>query len=338
MVIAIIIFIIGSVVLNLSDETSTYYGSGYQLEYDKNWTITKLSDGREALQYKNQNSYLIPLGKGTLTAYTSNFNCVFDESSCKENLYNKFFDYLSTNMSGDSLYLYKNSDLFKSLKDNIYYAKYDYGISMDNLSGNTYLVVSEEKDVILSFISNAKEENVKLLDKEIIKLFEKMEIDDKMSSALSSMSNWNRYSDLRSGTLAKKATINGGWRKLDDSEEYWEFKDGKFWWYESVNNLNDNYYYGTTKIATGLEGLKSVGLDEVSLKNILSRANGKISQNDVYAIICTPTKLIFDGEEIPEGSKLNYVWIVINHDSEGIEGQAMNLQSYGTSYYVKIKD
>ncbi len=353
MAIAIIVLIIGSLALNLSGKTSTYYGSGYQLEYDKNWTISELSGGQEALQYKYQNSYLVPVGKSTLTQYTNNLNCDFDESSCKESLYNKFYDYWSTNMPSDSLYLYKDTDLFKSLKDNIYYAKYDYGISMDNLRGNYYLVVSKEKDVILSFMSNAKAKNTKLLDKEIIKLFKKMEIDDnsnvtvveddEMSDLLSSMSNWNRYSDLRSGTLAKKATINGGWRKLDDSEEYWEFKDGKFWWYESVNNLNDNYYYGTTKIATGLEGLKSVGLSEDNLKNVLSSANGKISQNDVYAVICTPTKLISGGEDksstkIPEGSKLNYVWIVINHDSEGIEGQVMNLQSYGISYYVKIKD
>ena len=255
-------------------------------------------------------------------------------------------------MLSKNLHLYKDSNLFNHLKDDIYYAKYDYGTSESNLTGNNYLIISKSKDVILSFMSNAKSKKLKLLDDEIIKLLKNIKIDDKSNSniieddetygLLDSMNNWNRYSNLRSGTLGKKLTINGGWRKLDDSEEYWKFKDGKFWWYKSVNNLNDNYYYGTTKIATGLEGLKSVGLTEENLKNVLSSANGKVSQNDIYAIICTPTKLISDGQDksstISEEAKLKEVWIVINHNDEGIEGQTLNLNTYGTSYYVKIED
>ena len=354
MVIAIIVLIIGSFTLNLSDKTSTYYGSGYELKYDKNWIITELSSGQEALRYKRQNSYLIPIGKSTLTQYTNNLNCDFDESSCKERLYDKFYDYWSTNMPSNSLYLYKETNLFMPLKDDVYYATYDYGTSKDNITGKNYLIVSKEKDIILSFMSNAEAKNVKMLDKKIIKLFEQINIndnsnvnvieDDELGGVLDSMSNWNRYSELRSGSLAKKANINGGWRILGDSEQYWEFKDGKFWWYKSVNDLNDNYWYGTTKIVTGLEGLKLVGLGEDNLKNVLSNANGKISQNDVYAVICTPTKIISDGEDksstnIPNDTKWKYVWIVIDHGSEGIEGQVLDMTSgYETSYFVKLKD
>ena len=85
-----------------------------------------------------------------------------------------------------------------------------------------------------------------------------------------------------------------------------------------------------------------MGLTEENLKNVLSSANGKVSQNDIYAIICTPTKLISDGQDksstISEEAKLKEVWIVINHNDEGIEGQTLNLNTYGTSYYVKIED
>lgn len=351
-IIAFVIFLIGVFILNSSGKTQKYYGSGYELEYNRDWTITELSGGQEALEYKYQNSYFIPIGKSTLTEYTNNLNCDFDESGCRESLYNIFYDNWNTDMLSKNLHLYKDSNLFNHLKDDIYYAKYDYGTSESNLTGNNYLIISKSKDVILSFMSNAKSKKLKLLDDEIIKLLKNIKIDDKSNSniieddetygLLDSMNNWNRYSNLRSGTLGKKLTINGGWRKLDDSEEYWKFKDGKFWWYKSVNNLNDNYYYGTTKIATGLEGLKSVGLTEENLKNVLSSANGKVSQNDIYAIICTPTKLISDGQDksstISEDAKLKEVWIVINHNDEGIEGQTLNLNTYGTSYYVKIED
>lgn len=351
-IIAFVIFLIGVFILNSFGKTQKYYGSGYELEYNRDWTITELSGGQEALEYKYQNSYFIPIGKSTLTEYTNNLNCDFDESGCRESLYNIFYDNWNTDMLSKNLHLYKDSNLFNHLKDDIYYAKYDYGTSESNLTGNNYLIISKSKDVILSFMSNAKSKKLKLLDDEIIKLLKNIKIDDQSNSniieddetygLLDSMSNWNRYSNLRSGTLGKKLTINGGWRKLDDSEEYWKFKDGKFWWYKSANNLNDNYYYGTTKIATGLEGLKSVGLTEENLKNVLASANGKVSQNDIYAIICTPTKLISYGQDksstISEEAKLKEVWIIINHNDEGIEGQTMNLNTYGTSYYVKIED
>lgn len=351
-IIAFVIFLIGVFILNSSGKTQKYYGSGYELEYNRDWTITELSGGQEALEYKYQNSYFIPIGKSTLTEYTNNLNCDFDESGCRESLYNIFYDNWNTDMLSKNLHLYKDSNLFNHLKDDIYYAKYDYGTSESNLTGNNYLIISKSKDVILSFMSNAKSKKLKLLDDEIIKLLKNIKIDDQSNSniieddetygLLDSMSNWNRYSNLRSGTLGKKLTINGGWRKLDDSEEYWKFKDGKFWWYKSANNLNDNYYYGTTKIATGLEGLKSVGLTEENLKNVLASANGKVSQNDIYAIICTPTKLISYGQDksstISEEAKLKEVWIIINHNDEGIEGQTLNLNTYGTSYYVKIED
>lgn len=351
-IIAFVIFLIGFLILNSSSKTKTYYGSGYELEYNRHWTITELSGGQEALEYKYQNSYFIPIGKSTLTEYTNNLNCDFKENDCKESLYNIFYDKWNTDMPSKNLYLYKDSNLFRQIKDDIYYAKYDYGTSMNNLTGNNYLIISESKDVILSFISNSKAKNLKQLDNEIIKLFETIKIDDQsnlniikddeMYGLLDSMSNWNRYSNLRSAALGKKLTINGGWRKLNDSEEYWKFKDEKFWWYKSVNDLSDNYYYGTTHIATGLEGMKSVGLNEKNLKNVLSSANGKLSQNDIYAIICTPTKLIADGQDksssISKDAKLKAVWIVISHDEEGIEGQVLNLNTYGISYYVKIED
>ena len=58
------------------------------------------------------------------------------------------------------------------------------------------------------------------------------------------------------GKLGKKAEIEGGWRVLADTESYWKFEDDKFWWYKSVNDLDDNYWYGSTKIITGLKGVK----------------------------------------------------------------------------------
>lgn len=167
--------------------------------------------------------------------------------------------------------------------------------------------------------------------------------DEELYNILDSTSNWNTYANLRNGNLGKVSYITGGWRLLGNSESYWEFKNGNFWWYKSVNNLNDNYWYGTTQIVTGKKGLKLAGLDESKVDSIVSSSNRKVTANDIYTMILTPTKIISGGVDksstnIPQNTTWTYIWILIDHGSEGIEAQVMNVKTYETSYYFKLKD
>ena len=70
----------------LSQHNRTYYGEAYYLDYNKNWSITTLSSGQEALQYKNEKSYLVPIGNSVLSDAITNF----DTTSGQEELYNMF--------------------------------------------------------------------------------------------------------------------------------------------------------------------------------------------------------------------------------------------------------
>ena len=157
------------------------------------------------------------------------------------------------------------------------------------------------------------------------------------------MSHWNRFSHLRTGNLGKISYITGGWRILEDSEEYWEFSGGQFFWYKSINNKNDNYWQGTVQILYGKEGLKSVGLDESKVDSIIAQSNGKVTSADIYALSLTPTKIISGGVDktstnLPAGTKWKHVWILVNHGTEGIEAQTIDLDTAQTTYYVKVKD
>jgi len=363
LVLPIIILIVGglSLIDDFSgDKTKTFYGDWYQLTYDNDWVSGTVSE-KKALSYSEAtNSYFLPIGKSAL----SEFSCDFEDSTCKTKLYNEFYDMWSKSLNQNSLYLYKDSYSFNLLKDDVYYGSYNYGKSSTDLRGKYYLLVSKEKNVVLSFMTNSNAADVEDISEEVLELFRTIEIekntstnnsnsnsnsdenviyDDELYEMLDSMSNWNRYSSLRTGDLGKVSYITGGWRILSESETYWEFKNGEFWWYKSVNDLNDNYWYGTTKILTGKEGLKSVGLDESKVDNIVSRSNGSVTANDIYAIVCTPTKIISGGEDksstnIPADSKWNYVWVVVDHGNEGIEAQVVNIDSAETTYYVKVKD
>ncbi|MDD6879714.1 MAG: hypothetical protein PUD59_05805 [bacterium] len=361
LILSIIISVIGG--LSLIDDftsDSIFYGDGYQLTYDNDWVRGTISE-KKALSYSDaDNSYFLPIGKSAL----SEFSCDFENITCKTKIYNEFYDMWNKSLNQNSLYLYKESYSFKTLKDDIYYGTYNYGKSITDLRGKYYLLISKEKNIILSFMTNSNANDLEEISEEVLELFKTIEIekntsvnnsnsnsnsdentiyDDELYGMLDSMSNWNKYSNLRTGNLGKVSYITGGWRILSDSDAYWEFKNGEFYWYKSVNDLNDNYWYGTTKILTGKEALKSVGLDESKVDNIVSHSNGRVTANDIYAIVCTPTKIISGGEDksatnIPANSKWNYVWVVVDHGDEGIEAQVVNVDSAKTTYYVKIKD
>ncbi len=365
-----LIFIIAIVIIiALIPNTKTYYGDGFSLEYDKKWSVTTLANEQEALKYKNENSYLAPIGVSALSQSTTSFST----DSGKDKLYQDFYDYW--NDSNDTLDIFSGSDGFSKLTDEIYYATYNYGVSSDNIKGKYILLVSEEMNAVLSFMSNS-EENVEKNDARALELLKDIEIlyqadsadndydidtddsydtydeddsdyetiyDDELYNSLDNLRNWNRYSQLREGKLGKSKSIKGGWRILSDSETYWEFKDGEFWWYESVDNLSDNYWYGKTEVLTGKTGLATAGIDASKIDEIIDRSSGNVTANDIYTIVCTPTKIISGGIDksdtnIPDGTTWTYVWIIVDHGSEGIEAQVLNLTNYEASYYVKIKD
>lgn len=353
-VLPFIILVFGIILFTApSNYNARYRGEGYTLTYDSSdWSKVTLTGGQEALAYNSEESYFAPIGQSALSDYP----CDFATTSCQTKIYNEFYDYWSSSLKVNSLYLYKDSNKFNLLKDDIYYATYNYGKSASDLRGKYYLVISKEKNVILSFMTNADEENVDELSEEVLELLQDIEIetytsnndddeeeDSDLPDIYNSMSNWNRYSNLRSGKLGKVSYITGGWRILADSEDYWEFKNGQFWWYKSVNDLNDNYWYGTTKIVTGKEGLALAGLDESKVDSIISQSNGKVTASDIYTIVFTPTKIISGGVDksstnIPANTTWTYVWIIVDHDSEGIEAQVLNMQTSTSSYYVKLED
>ncbi len=348
-IIAIVTFFL--IMLDIANENQDnssnkiYYGDGFEINYGSDWSKTTLSGGQEALEYQHQAVYLVPVGNSSLSNATNELDCDFEDYSCQNKIYEEFYNYWDSDAEGSGRHLYGGSNSFSILKDDIYYATMDYGISSDKLRGKMYLLISEENNVILSFMSNYT--NSTLYDPIVLNLLNNITInvkyDNDLSDLLDAMSNWNRYSNLQTSQLAKKATIDGGWRTLSDSETYWVFEDGEFYWYKSVNDLNDNYWYGTTKIVKGKEGLQLAGLDENRMDTIFAQSKGKVTSDDIYAIVCTPSKIISGGVDksstnINADTKWTLVWIIIDHGTEGIEGQMINMNTYDVGYYVKIKD
>ena len=345
-IIALIIFVrFVSTAKDVDTGGKVFYGDGYILRYDTSWKATMMDEDRIALKYNGEESYFIQVGQSNLD---ETIECDFQKASCKATMYNDFYTYWKEDID-ENLGLIKDSS-FIHLKDDIYYATYNYSLKKTGeVKGKYYLIVSKEKNSVLSFVSTVSEDELAILNPAILDLLQTIEIDkqvsqeESMGQTLEKLSSWNQYSDLRKDALGRKNTIYGEFRILSDSSSYWVFKNGEFWWYKSESNLKDNYWYGKMTVKTGKNGMKLVGLDESKLEAILDQSNGKLSSSDVYAIKMTPKKIISGGEDksdtnIPEGTTWKFVWILVDHGDEGIEAQVVNVDTADTSYFVKVKD
>lgn len=324
--------------VEIVDEEKTFYGESYNIKYKYPWAETKakLTSGKEEkiLSYKDGQIRLLPIGSSDLskTATTD-----FSTSTGKFKLYNDFREYW-----GKTDNISNGTGTFLTLTDKIYYASMDY--TRSDTHGKMYIIVSQENNIVLSFMTAI---NIDKSDADsiVLSLFKNLDLDtmydDEMAGYLDTMSNWNTYKSARSGDLGKKKTIEGGWRVLSNGEEYWTFKNGEFYYYKSVNDLNDNYYQGTYKVYTGKTGASKVGIEGSRIDAITSKNKG-VTEKDIYTMIITPKKIISGGVDKSStnlgSGDWQYVWILVDHGKEGIEGQILNVRTADTSYFVKIKD
>lgn len=326
----------------VSSKNKIFYGTNFTLKYDENWKVANMADGKEALKYLPLPAYLEPIGQSKLN---ETVECNFTKSSCRKKTYDEFYKYWKEDIE-ETMTLSKDSP-FTKLKEDIYYASYNYTVnSTGELKGKYYLIISDDKNIVLSFVSSAEESSLGTIHQKIVELFKNIQLRDAdeedMGEMLVNMSSWNEYSDLRQDATARKRNIYGEFRILSDAESYWVFKNDEFWWYKDEKNLNDNYWYGSISVKTGKKGLKSIDIDEDKLDDIIQQSNGKVKAEDVYSIIMTPTKIITNGKDksstnISKNMKWKFVWIIVQHE-DGIEAQVLNVDTSETSYFVKVKD
>ena len=142
--------------------------------------------------------------------------------------------------------------------------------------------------------------------------------------------------------------LEGGWDAPGDGSDvdggaYWEFRNGEYWWYKTSEDLTDNYWYGTTEIIMGREGIEMAGLNEAAVDQIFYNSGGTITENDIYTIVCTPKKIISGGVDksatnIPEGTKLIYVWVLVDEGEDGMWAQTIRLNDYEIYYYKRVTE
>lgn len=334
------------------ETTPKYYEDEYfRITYDNNWKITTDTDGKEKLMYKDNTGDFQKMGESSLSSATKQLNCNFEDTKCKQSIYSEFYNGWKNSLEKESLQIYTlplfNNTIGSGFLESrgMYYATFKYGRSENEILGSIYLWISEEKNIIISFGTRKSPDASSLFDTDAMKLINSLEIKKGYvnTEGTGYSTAWENFSNLRTGNLGKNKNLTGGWRVLANTESYWKFTENEFWWYKSVNDLNDNYWQGTTKIYKGREGLRLLGVSETKINELINSMKGELTEQDVYTVICTPIKLIENGidvsaTKITEKVEWKFVWILKNHGSEGIEAEFLNIETADVLHYVKLAD
>ena len=65
------------------------------------------------------------------------------------------------------------------------------------------------------------------------------------------------------------ALIQGVWEIDTGSGAGWKFEDNKFGWVKSIQDFDDNYWYGDVEIYSGAEAMEIAGLTKEELERTL---------------------------------------------------------------------
>lgn len=247
--------------LNVDLEDSTiYYGDGYELKYNNKWMIGSFSGDKEALKRKTENSFMVPVGTSELYSFGYNF----ETEAEKKEVYDKLCSKWST-----SVVLSNGSDGFSTLSGDIYYATVDYGASLDKISGKFYILVSKEDDIILTFMLNAKAEDINKNNEEVLEMLKEIKI---TGSSTSSSNNSESFTtgDLTQGIAEDHLALG-----------YLDYKVPECWTYSEEKSASIEYRADVFKFEDGKTMLEARASSPMNMKTLETGKTYEEFKNDI---------------------------------------------------------
>ncbi len=127
-------------------------GNGHSVKYDKNeWTAIESQAGNYNLENIITGSVISTIGQSTLYDFEDEYDFDFSTKEGKEKLYDLFYNEWSSGLEYSELKIFFNEEGFKSLDGEIYYATIQIGKNSIEISGDYYIFVSKEENIILTF-------------------------------------------------------------------------------------------------------------------------------------------------------------------------------------------
>ena len=120
------------------------------------------------------------------------------------------------------------------------------------------------------------------------------------------------------------ALIQGTWEIDTGSGAGYKFVDDKFMWLKSIENVNDNYWYGDVENYNGAEAM------DIGLK-----------PENIFVTKLDPEKIITDGEDktatnMNDQTLWTRLWL-IEENEDNVVAVVFDLETFSMESYTKVK-
>ena len=132
------------------------------------------------------------------------------------------------------------------------------------------------------------------------------------------------------------ALIQGTWEIDTGSGAGYKFVDDKFMWLKSIENVNDNYWYGDVEYYNGAEAMEIAGLTEEELKSSLPG----LKPENIFVTKLDPEKIITDGEDktatnMNDQTLWTRLWL-IEENEDNVVAVVFDLETFSMESYTKV--
>ena len=134
-------------------------------------------------------------------------------------------------------------------------------------------------------------------------------------------------------------SVNQKWQGRDGSLMTLS-NDGTYYWYQSPDVLDDNYYYGDYRFYKGNEGIKVVseefpdlGITESEQMQIIQNRNEKVDH--YYVLVQHRTLRMISGEKIDDDTNIVYIGM---YDPDTKMWDAMNCMSANYALFTLLDE
>ena len=116
-----------------------------------------------------------------------------------------------------------------------------------------------------------------------------------------------------------------------------QIEKDKFMWLKSIENVNDNYWYGDVEYYNGAEAMEIAGLTEEELQSSLPG----LKPENIFVTKLDPEKIITDGEDktatnMNDQTLWTRLWL-IEENEDNVVAVVFDLETFSMESYTKVK-
>lgn len=131
--------------------------------------------------------------------------------------------------------------------------------------------------------------------------------------------------------------LQGTWEIDTGSGAGYKFDGNKFWWVKSIEDFDDNYWYGDVEIYNGAEAMEIAGLTDEELKSSLPG----LEVENIFMLKLDPEKIITDGEDktatnMTDKTLWNRLWL-LEETKDNVIAVVIDLETFSIEGYTKVE-